>query len=72
MTAIDPTIEAARGFIDGSLTAMRSAIAGSSADALNRRPAGDDTNPVAVLVGPRREQHAMVAERVAGPAPSRA
>ncbi len=50
MTAIDPTIEAARGFIDGSLTAMRSAIAGSSADALNRRPAGDDTNPVAVLV----------------------
>src|SRR4029077_11933140 len=29
---------------------MRSAIAGASADALNRRPAGDDTNPVAVLV----------------------
>jgi hypothetical protein len=46
----DPTIEAARGFIDASLTAMRSVIAGASADALNRRPAGDDTNPVAVLV----------------------
>ncbi len=50
MTAVDPTIEAARGFVDESLTAMRSAIAGASADALNRRPAGDDTNPVAVLV----------------------
>lgn len=50
MTEVDPTIEAARSFVDGSLTAMRSAIAGASADALNRRPAGDDTNPVAVLV----------------------
>jgi uncharacterized damage-inducible protein DinB len=29
---------------------MRAAIAGASADALNRRPAGDDTNAVAVLV----------------------
>jgi hypothetical protein len=50
MTAADPTIEAARGFVDGSLTSMRAAIDGASADALNRRPAGDDTNPVAVLV----------------------
>ena len=29
---------------------MRAAISGTSADGLNRRPAGDDTNPVAVLV----------------------
>ena len=50
MTASDPTIEAARGFVDGSLTSMRAAIDGASTDALNRRPAGDDTNPVAVLV----------------------
>lgn len=50
MTAADPTIEAARGFVDGSLNAMRAAIDGATADALNRRPAGDDTNPVAVLV----------------------
>jgi DinB family protein len=46
----DPTIEAARGFVDESLTSMRAAIVGVSADALNERPAGDDTNPVAVLV----------------------
>jgi hypothetical protein len=50
MTASDPTIEAARGFVDESLDSMRAAVSGASADALNRRPAGDDTNPVAVLV----------------------
>jgi Protein of unknown function (DUF664) len=50
LTAADPTLEAARTFVDGSLTSMRTAIAGASADALNRRPAGEDTNAVAVLV----------------------
>lgn len=50
MTAADPILEAARGFVDGSLEAMRAAVDGASADALNLRPAGDDTNPVAVLV----------------------
>jgi hypothetical protein len=50
MAASDPTIEAARGFVDESLDAMRAAIDGASGDALNQRPAGDDTNPVAVLV----------------------
>jgi hypothetical protein len=50
MTGSDPTIEAARGVVDASLDSMRSAIAGASADPLNRRPAGDDTNAVAVLV----------------------
>ena len=49
MTASDPTLEAARSIIDESLDAMRAAIAGASADALNRRPAGDDSNPIAVL-----------------------
>jgi uncharacterized damage-inducible protein DinB len=48
--ATDPTIEAASGFVDESLTSMRAAVAGAPADALNRRPAGDDTNAVAVLV----------------------
>jgi Protein of unknown function (DUF664) len=46
----DPTIEAARGFVQESLDSMRAAIVGASAEALNTRPAGDDTNPVAVLV----------------------
>jgi hypothetical protein len=50
MTASDPTIEAARSFVDESLDSMRAAVAGASPDALNRRPAGDGTNPVAVLV----------------------
>jgi hypothetical protein len=50
VAASDPTIEAARSIIDASLGAMRAAIVGASADSLNRRPAGDDTNPVAVLV----------------------
>ena len=50
MTASDPTLEAARSFVDESLDSMRAAVAGASPDALNRRPAGDDTNPVAVLV----------------------
>ena len=46
----DPTFEAARSIVDDSLDGMRAAIAGASTDALNRRPAGDDTNPIAVLV----------------------
>jgi hypothetical protein len=50
VTTSDPTLEAARSFVDTSLDSMRAAIVGASADALNRRPAGDDTNPVAVLV----------------------
>jgi DinB superfamily len=50
VAASDPTIEAARGFVQESLDSMRGAIVGASAEGLNRRPAGDDTNPVAVLV----------------------
>jgi uncharacterized damage-inducible protein DinB len=50
VVASDPTIEATRGFVDESLDSMRAAIAGASPDALSRRPAGDDTNAVAVLV----------------------
>lgn len=72
MTASDPTIEAARGIVDASLDAMRAAIAGASADTLNRRPAGDDTNSVAVLV-----VHAVSSTRwwlsvaLGGPVPER-
>jgi hypothetical protein len=50
VSASDPTIEGARSIVDESLDSMRSAITGASADALNQRPAGDDTNAVAVLV----------------------
>ena len=46
----DPTIEAARGVIDSALDSLRAVVVGSSTDVLNQRPAGDDTNPIAVLV----------------------
>jgi hypothetical protein len=65
-------LEAARSIVDESLDAMRGAIAGASADALNRRPAGDDTNPIAVLV-----VHALNSSRwwlsvaLGGPVPER-
>src|SRR5687767_7403411 len=45
----DPAIEAARGFVDHSLDAMRRAIVGSPPELLNWRPAGEDTNTIAVL-----------------------
>jgi uncharacterized damage-inducible protein DinB len=45
----DPAIEAARGFVDHSLDAMRRAIAGSDPELLNWRPAGQETNSIAVI-----------------------
>ena len=46
----DPTIEAARDILGDSLAELRKAVDGCSADELNRRAAGDETNPLAVLV----------------------
>jgi hypothetical protein len=45
----DPTIEAAGLILDGSLNEMRRVIEGLPPDVLGWRPAGDDTNPLAVL-----------------------
>ena len=45
----DPSIDAARQIAGESLDAMRRAIVGASPEVLNWRPAGDDTNPLAVL-----------------------
>ncbi len=45
----DPAIDAAREIAGGSLDAMRQAIVGAPPELLNWRPAGDDTNPIAVL-----------------------
>jgi hypothetical protein len=45
----DPTVAAARQILDDSLDQLRAALDGCSADELNRRPAGDDTNGLAVL-----------------------
>jgi hypothetical protein len=49
MTA-DPTLAAGADILDDALVAMRAVVEGASPDLLNRRPAGDDTNPIAVLV----------------------
>jgi hypothetical protein len=45
----DPTIEAARLILEGSLNEMRESIEGLPPDALAWRPAGEDTNPLVVL-----------------------
>ena len=46
----DPTIAAARETFDDAVAQLREAVAGAPAEALNRRPAGTDTNSIAVLV----------------------
>jgi DinB family protein len=45
----DPTVAAARDLLEGSVEGLRRAIEGLPAEALNWRPAGEDTNPIAVL-----------------------
>jgi hypothetical protein len=45
----DPVIVAARQVLDDSLVQLRAAVDGCTAERLNRRPAGDDTNGLAVL-----------------------
>jgi hypothetical protein len=45
----DALLEAARSTLDGSLGELRKQLDGLDADALNSRPGGDGTNPLAVL-----------------------
>jgi hypothetical protein len=45
----DATMVAARETLEESLEAMRETIAGAAPEALNWRPAGDETNTMAVL-----------------------
>ena len=46
----EPTIDAARETFERSVADLRETVTGLSAEALNWRPAGDDTNAIAVLV----------------------
>jgi hypothetical protein len=46
----DPTIEAARDLLVDSLEALGGAIGDATLEALEWRPAGEDTNPMVVLV----------------------
>jgi hypothetical protein len=48
MTA-DATLAAGADILGDSLAAMRAVVDGASPELLNQRPAGDDTNPIAVL-----------------------
>lgn len=45
----DPFLVAAREILDLAVADMSGAVEGASPEALNRRPAGDDTNSLAVL-----------------------
>jgi hypothetical protein len=56
---VDPTLAAARDLFDDAIVQLRSSLEGASDEAVNRRPAGDDTNPIAVLV-----THAMLSTRM--------
>ena len=49
MIVADPTIAAARELLDDAIDELRKALDGCSADELNHRPAGDETNGLAVL-----------------------
>jgi DinB superfamily len=68
----DPMIDAAREITDEGLDAMRRAIVGAPPELLNWRPAGDETNPIAVIA-----VHALTSARwwlsvaVTGEAPER-
>jgi uncharacterized damage-inducible protein DinB len=55
---LDATITAVSEILEGSLASMRRVIAGSTPESLNWRPAGEDTNTIAVLV-----VHAMQSTR---------
>jgi uncharacterized damage-inducible protein DinB len=56
--ADDPTIAAFREVLDESVDEIRRGVAGLSADELNARPAGGETNSIAVIVA-----HALGATR---------
>lgn len=46
----DPILSAARRFIAGGFSTLRSVVEAVPAEALNWRPAGEETNSIAVLV----------------------
>lgn len=56
---MDATIAAARDVFEDALGQLRDAVEGLSVDELNRRPAGEGTNAIAVLA-----THAMSATRM--------
>jgi hypothetical protein len=58
-TVPDPIIAAARRAVADSIEVLRTAVAGADPAALNRRPAGEQTNSIAVLA-----THALMSTRM--------
>jgi hypothetical protein len=54
----DPVVNASRSILSEELNELRDAIAGLSPEGLNRRPAGEGTNSLAVIV-----EHALASSR---------
>ncbi len=55
----DPIIAAARRSVADSIEVLRAAVTGADSAALNRRPAGEETNSIAVLA-----THALLSTRM--------
>jgi Protein of unknown function (DUF664) len=55
----DPTVVAANAAFQDAFEQLRSAVEGASVETLNRRPAGEDTNSIAVIA-----THAMMSTRM--------
>lgn len=55
----DPIIAAARRSVADSIEVLRAAVTGADGAALNRRPAGEETNSIAVLT-----THALLSTRM--------
>ncbi|HEX5630926.1 MAG TPA: DinB family protein [Acidimicrobiia bacterium] len=55
----DPIIAAARRSVADSIEVLRAAVTGADGAALNRRPAGEETNSIAVLA-----THALMSTRM--------
>ena len=70
--ADDPFVAAARDALDDALGDVRASIEGAPADALNWRPAGDETNSIAVLgVHAMHSTRSWLAVAMGAPLPER-
>jgi uncharacterized damage-inducible protein DinB len=68
----DALLEAARSTLDGSLRALRMTLDDLDAEALNTRPAGEDSNALAVLaVHALASTHSWLALATGSPLPPR-
>jgi hypothetical protein len=68
----DPTVSAAAEIFEESVEALQRAISGLPAEALNWRPAGEGTNPIAVLAAHAMgATHSWVAVALGAPLPER-